>query len=84
MAARSVLGCVLYGGDPYQPKKPDIAALARVLKQLGVRVVAIQCSEYGNYMLADAKTTTGELSRGENYCFLDAAIIYETEKKKDG
>lgn len=75
---------MLYGGDPYQPTKPDIAALARGLKQLGVRVIAIQCTKYGEYMLADKDAGTGELSQGQDYAFVDAAIIYETDYRKDG
>jgi hypothetical protein len=44
--SRVCAGCVIYGGDQYKPDKPDIGAIARALKQLGVRVIAMQSDKY--------------------------------------
>lgn len=78
------VGGVVYAGDPYKPAQKDIASLVRALKELGVHVIAIQNREFGRHMLQDKDSKSGELSHRENYSFVDAAIIYETERKKDG
>jgi len=76
--------CVLYGGDPYQDDRHDIAALVRELRILGVWVVAIQCAEYSKYMLEDPDSNSGALSTRMDYAHVDAAIIYRTERRRDG
>lgn len=72
---------LVYGGDNYQSKKPDIAAIVRHFWEAHrTRIIAVQCSAYANWML----NKDGSVQDGESYDFLDAAIVYETEKNRKG
>eukprot|EP00035_Acanthoeca_spectabilis_P014148 m.269072 g.269072 ORF g.269072 m.269072 type:complete len:500 (-) comp16064_c0_seq11:4445-5944(-) len=77
---------ILYGGDPANDAKPDIGAVARHFSQKGARVLAVQCDEYAQYMIQKPKIE-GEAHKANpplSWDWLDAAIIYKTERKKDG
>eukprot|EP00036_Acanthoecidae_sp_10tr_P012127 CAMPEP_0182927092 /NCGR_PEP_ID=MMETSP0105_2-20130417/13148_1 /TAXON_ID=81532 ORGANISM="Acanthoeca-like sp., Strain 10tr" /NCGR_SAMPLE_ID=MMETSP0105_2 /ASSEMBLY_ACC=CAM_ASM_000205 /LENGTH=857 /DNA_ID=CAMNT_0025065019 /DNA_START=32 /DNA_END=2605 /DNA_ORIENTATION=+ len=79
---------VVYGGDPASDAKPDIGCIAKLFDQLGARVVAVQCSEYAEYMIpSEQDGSHRDRPRSllvDSYGFLDTAIFYKTEKKKDG
>ena len=63
---------LLYGGDPYVPERPDVAALLHYAGADGAHVVAVQCDEYAEYMRKKSSTIT--------YNFVAAACFYPTQK----
>eukprot|EP00041_Stephanoeca_diplocostata_P020042 m.439718 g.439718 ORF g.439718 m.439718 type:complete len:714 (-) comp21456_c0_seq1:136-2277(-) len=72
---------LVYGGDNYQPGKPDIAAIVRYFWAAhGTRVIAVQCTDYANWMV----NQDGSVQDGTSYDFLDAAIVYKSEKNRKG
>eukprot|EP00037_Helgoeca_nana_P005698 m.53450 g.53450 ORF g.53450 m.53450 type:complete len:786 (+) comp16662_c0_seq1:3100-5457(+) len=75
-------GCwaVCYGGDPYNPKKPDIGALAKIFwEKFRARVIAVQCDDYADYLVEN-----GSIKDGAAYAFVDAAVLYKTERTRTG
>jgi len=74
---------ILYGGDPANDKKPDIGAVAKLFSEKGARVVAVQCLQYASYMIGKS-SVEGDKHPPLTWDWLDAAIVYKTEKKKDG
>ena len=63
---------LIYGGDPYNPERPDVAALMHFAGKDGVHVVAVQCDEYADYMRQQASNST--------YKFVEAACFYATQR----
>lgn len=66
---------VIYGGDPYDSEKKNIATLAVECHRAKIPVVAVQCDEYASYMVDD------EGNIKNDYGFLSGYVIYPTEKK---
>lgn len=64
--------CAVYGGDPYNPKAPDIGAVMEEMARNQAHVIAIQNQKYADYIFERG-------SRAPSYYFLMAAVIYEND-----
>ena len=72
----------VYGGDPYNAKKPDVALVLRIMHQRGLPVLAVQCEEYASYMIGP----DGGVADVEAYGHLcgGGALIYQTARDRAG
>lgn len=72
---------VLYGGDKYNPEKPDIGAIVHYLStKWDIRCIAVQCSSYARDMMDLDQDYTPNGKINAKFGFLDAVLVYKTER----
>mmetsp|Transcript_8541 Transcript_8541/g.27893 ORF Transcript_8541/g.27893 Transcript_8541/m.27893 type:complete len:185 (+) Transcript_8541:464-1018(+) len=69
----------MYGGDPYKEKLPDVAHVARLFWEHGVRVLAIQCDQYKDSILTPGGAEDYDhLSNGGVYFYPTTYMVSPT------